>query len=91
MGERLVRNQQVEGSTPFVSIDAPLQDKGLQGVFFAPRIDSPLRRHYPAISDILRGKKATSSFSIRWDLINAGAKWVDQTVVVDDRLVTSRQ
>lgn len=42
-------------------------------------------------TDILRGRRATSFFSIRWDLTNAGAKWVDQEVVVDDRLVTSRR
>jgi len=42
-------------------------------------------------TDILRGRKATSFFSIRWDVANAGARWVDEEVTVDDRLVTSRQ
>ncbi len=39
---------------------------------------------------ILSGKKATSFFAIKDDLINAGAQWVDQEVVVDGNLVTSR-
>ena len=39
---------------------------------------------------ILSGRKATSFFAIKDDLINAGAQWVDQEVVVDGKLVTSR-
>lgn len=39
---------------------------------------------------ILYGKKVTSFFAIKDDLINAGAKWVDQEVVVDGKLITSR-
>ena len=38
----------------------------------------------------LRDKKATSYPSIKSDLINAGANWVDQEVCVDQGLVTSR-
>lgn len=38
----------------------------------------------------VKGKKITSYSSIKIDLINAGAKWVDQEVVVDDNIVTSR-
>jgi protease I len=41
-------------------------------------------------ADIVRGKTATSWPSVRTDLINAGAKVVDQSVVVDGNLVTSR-
>ena len=41
-------------------------------------------------ADILRGKKATSFFAIKDDLINAGAKFIDKEVVVDGNLVTSR-
>jgi protease I len=44
-----------------------------------------------ASADILRGKNATSFFAIKDDMINAGAKWVDQQVVVDGKLVTSRK
>jgi protease I len=39
----------------------------------------------------LRGRNMTSYKSIRTDLINAGANWTDQEVVVDNGLVTSRQ
>ena len=41
-------------------------------------------------ADVLQGKKATSFFSIRADMENAGAKWVDQVVVRDGNLITSR-
>lgn len=39
---------------------------------------------------VVAGKKVTSFFSIRDDLENAGAKWVDEPVVVDGNLITSR-
>lgn len=39
---------------------------------------------------VVHGKKMTSYPSIRTDLINAGAQWVDQEVVTDHGLVTSR-
>ncbi len=38
----------------------------------------------------LGGRKLTSYESIKTDLINAGAEWVDEEVVVDNGLVTSR-
>jgi protease I len=41
-------------------------------------------------ADIIRGRTVTSYFSIRDDLINAGGNWVDEAVVVDGHLVTSR-
>jgi len=43
-----------------------------------------------ASADIVRGRKVTSYFSIKDDLVNAGGEWVDEEVVVDGRLVTSR-
>lgn len=43
-----------------------------------------------ASAKVLDGKKVTSFFSIKDDLINAGAEWVDQEVVVDGNLITSR-
>jgi protease I len=36
------------------------------------------------------GRRLTSYHSIRTDLENAGAEWVDKEVVVDDNLITSR-
>jgi protease I len=41
-------------------------------------------------ADVLKGRKATSYPSIKTDMKNAGANWVDQEVVVDEGLVTSR-
>lgn len=38
----------------------------------------------------LDGRKMTSYPSIKTDLINAGVQWVDEEVVVDNGLVTSR-
>jgi len=40
---------------------------------------------------MVRGRKMTSYHSIQMDLRNAGADWVDQEVVVDSGLVTSRK
>ena len=39
---------------------------------------------------MLKGRKLTSYPSLQTDLINAGADWVDEEVVVDNGLVTSR-
>jgi protease I len=38
----------------------------------------------------LKGRKLTSFMSIKDDLVNAGADWVDAAVVVDGNLITSR-
>src|SRR5688572_6540831 len=42
-------------------------------------------------ADIARNRTVTSWPSIRTDLVNAGAKWVDQEVAEDGPLVTSRK
>ena len=39
----------------------------------------------------LRGKKATCFFAIKDDVINAGAKYVDEEVVRDGNIITSRK
>ena len=44
-----------------------------------------------ASADILRGRKVTSVPAIKDDLVNAGADWVDEEVVVDGNLITSRK
>jgi protease I len=42
-------------------------------------------------ADVLRGRKITSYPSVKTDLRNAGAEWVDEEVVVDSGLVSSRR
>ena len=42
-------------------------------------------------ADVVRGRRVTSYPSIKTDLRNAGAEWVDEEVVVDQGLVTSRK
>jgi protease I len=44
----------------------------------------------PISAKILRGRRATGSRGIKDDLENAGALWVDEPVVVDGNLVSSR-
>ena len=42
-------------------------------------------------ADLVRGRRVTSYSSIKKDLMNAGANWIDEEVVVDNGLVTSRK
>lgn len=42
-------------------------------------------------AEVVRGRYVTSFASLRTDLLNAGAKWIDQEVVVDGPLITSRK
>lgn len=42
-------------------------------------------------ADVVRGRTVTSWPSIKTDLVNAGASWVDYDVVVDKNLITSRK
>ena len=49
--------------------------------------------HAPQIlisAGVVEGRKMTSFNSIKDDLVNAGANWVDEEVVVDQGFVTSR-
>ena len=43
-----------------------------------------------AEADVVRGRRMTSWPSLQTDLRNAGATWVDEEVVVDAGLVSSR-
>ena len=45
----------------------------------------------PASAGILKGRTATSTPTIKDDVINAGAAWVDREVVVDGNLISSRR
>jgi len=42
-------------------------------------------------ADVVRGRKITSWPSLRTDIRNAGATWIDQEVVTDSGIVTSRK
>jgi protease I len=42
-------------------------------------------------AEVVRGRTVTSWPSLETDLRNAGAEWVDEEVVVDEGLVTSRK
>jgi protease I len=42
-------------------------------------------------ADVVRGRRVTSWPSLRTDIRNAGGEWVDEQVVVDSGLVTSRK
>jgi protease I len=41
-------------------------------------------------ADVVRDRKLTSFPSLQTDIVNAGGQWVDEEVVVDEGLVTSR-
>lgn len=69
--------------------------KAFVDAFFGAKKNKPVAAicHAPwLLAEInkLRDKKVTSFPSIKSDLINAGAHWVDQEVCVDNGLVTSR-
>jgi protease I len=42
-------------------------------------------------ADVVRGRTLTSFPSIKTDIRNAGGNWVDQEVVVDDGIISSRK
>jgi protease I len=42
-------------------------------------------------ADVVKGRTLTSYPSIKKDLTNAGARWIDEAVVTDQGLVTSRK
>jgi protease I len=43
-----------------------------------------------ASAGIIQGTRLTSFFAIKDDLVNAGADWIDQDVVSEKNIVTSR-
>ena len=44
----------------------------------------------PISAGILKGRRATSVGAIRDDMVNAGVDWIDDAVVVDGNLISSR-
>lgn len=61
--------------------------------FFKSKIPVAAICHGPQIlisAGVVSGRKLTSFKSIKDDLVNAGAEWVDKEVVVDQGFVTSR-
>jgi protease I len=42
-------------------------------------------------ADVVDGRTVTSWPSVRTDLLNAGARWVDREVVIDGNIITSRK
>lgn len=61
--------------------------------FFADRKPVASICHGPWLlveADVVKGRALTSFKSLRRDLENAGADWVDGKAVIDDNLVTSR-
>ena len=62
--------------------------------FFAQHKPVGVICHVPWIlieADVVDGRTITSWPSLRTDLVNAGAEWVDEEVVVDEGLVSSRK
>jgi deglycase len=50
--------------------------------------------HAPSLlieADLVYGRQITSWPSVKTDLINAGARWVDREVAIDGNLITSRR
>lgn len=45
----------------------------------------------PISAGIMRGYRCTSTPGIKDDLINAGAEWIDEEVVVDRNMISSRR
>ena len=44
----------------------------------------------PISANVLRGRKATGTIAIKDDLENAGAIWMDEPLVIDNHLISSR-
>lgn len=72
-----------------------LEEKAISFIGAFAKADKPIAAicHGPWTlidAGIVKGRKMTSWPSLKVDLQNAGADWVDETVVIDGKLVTSR-
>ncbi|MBA2655714.1 MAG: type 1 glutamine amidotransferase [Tatlockia sp.] len=73
-----------------------LENKALEFIRDFSKQDKPIAAicHGPWLlinAELAKGVKLTSWPSIKQDLINAGAKWVDQEAVIDGKILTSRK
>lgn len=73
-----------------------MQDKARQWVRQIAETGKPLAVicHAPwvlASAGLAKGRKLTSYFTIQDDMRDAGAEWVDQEVVIDGSIITSRK
>lgn len=73
-----------------------MQDKARQWVKRISEAGKPLAVicHAPwvlASAGMAKGRRLTSYFTIQDDMRDAGADWVDEEVVIDGNLITSRQ
>jgi protease I len=73
-----------------------MQDKARQWVRRVSEQGKPLAAicHAPwllASAGLAKGRKLTSFFTIQDDMRDAGADWVDQEVVIDGNIITSRK
>jgi len=65
-----------------------VQDAMNQGILVAAVCHAP---QVLIEGDLLKGKRATGFTSIRKDMENAGANFIDEPLVIDDNLITSRR
>jgi protease I len=42
-------------------------------------------------ADVVEGRRLTSYYTIRDDIVNAGGEWLNESVVIDGTIITSRQ
>src|SRR5881392_3742873 len=66
----------------------------LRSIFFREHKPVAVICHGPQVlisANLVRGRKMTSWPAIKVDMRNAGANWVDEEVIVDNGLVSSRK
>jgi hypothetical protein len=63
----------------------------LDGKRFLMFVEDTYEDWIPISAGILQGYKCTSTPGIKDDLINAGAIWVDEPLVIDRNMVSSRR
>jgi protease I len=65
-----------------------VSDLGKQGKLLAAICHGPW---VLCSADAIRGRKVTSFFAVKDDVVNAGGVWEDSEVVIDGHIVTSRK